>query len=177
MQYLRVFPRELGVGNTLFRNTTFGLVPSGRSPATYRLAEVMSAGAIPVFVARDMVRPFPERVDWPSLSFCFSPEEVGPTMMATLRSVPPAELLVMQVTVFSGSDEPKANRMLVQRIRCVLVTRGVGKVLFRHTTCVRKKTSKLAMPMLIFSEPKRGVALRELDGCLLLLFASIFALP
>lgn len=79
------------------RNTTFGLVPAGRQPATYRLAEVMSAGAIPVFVARDMVRPFPERVDWPSLSFSFSPEEVGPTMMAVLRSVQPAELLAMQV--------------------------------------------------------------------------------
>ncbi|CAM9308820.1 unnamed protein product [Pylaiella littoralis] len=77
-------------------NTTFGLVPAGRQPATYRLAEVMSAGAIPVFVARDMVRPFPERVDWPSLSFSFSPEEVGPSMMAVLRSVEPAELLEMQ---------------------------------------------------------------------------------
>lgn len=97
----------------MFRNTTFGLVPAGRSPATYRLAEVMSAGAIPVFVARDMVRPFPERVDWPSLSFSFSPEEVGPAMMATLRSVPPAELLVMQVTASSGLDATNAKRMLL----------------------------------------------------------------
>ncbi|CAM9403601.1 unnamed protein product [Scytosiphon promiscuus] len=77
-------------------NTTFGLVAAGRSPATYRLAEVMSAGAIPVFVARDIVKPFPERVDWPSLSFSFPPEEVGPAMLATLRAVAPAELLAMQ---------------------------------------------------------------------------------
>ena len=72
-------------------------MPAGRSPATYRLAEVMSAGAIPVFVARDIVKPFPERVDWSSLSFSFPPEEVGPAMMDTLRSVPPTELLAMQV--------------------------------------------------------------------------------
>lgn len=41
-------------------NTTFGLVPAGRSPGTYRLAEVMGAGAIPVIVARDTVPPFRE---------------------------------------------------------------------------------------------------------------------
>lgn len=100
----------------MFRNTTFGLVPAGRSPATYRLAEVMSAGAIPVFVARDMVRPFPERVDWPSLSFSFPPEEVGPAMMATLRSVPPEELLVMQVIggwfTFLSSKCDEMNKLL-----------------------------------------------------------------
>lgn len=31
-------------------NTTFALLPAGRSPATYRLGEALSAGAIPVFV-------------------------------------------------------------------------------------------------------------------------------
>ena len=78
-------------------NITFGLVPAGRSPATYRLAEVMSAGAIPVFVNRDYVRPFPERVDWSSFSFVFSPEEVGRSMVETLRAVSPKELWDMQV--------------------------------------------------------------------------------
>ena len=83
-------------------NTTFGLVPAGRSPATYRLAEVMSAGAIPVFVNRDYVRPFPERVDWSSFSFTFSPEEVGRFMMETLRAVSPEVLWEMQVLVPLG---------------------------------------------------------------------------
>ena len=78
-------------------NITFGLVPAGRSPATYRLAEVMNAGAIPVFVNRDYVRPFPERVDWSSFSFVFSPEEVGRSMVETLRAVSPKELWDMQV--------------------------------------------------------------------------------
>ncbi|CAM9211637.1 unnamed protein product, partial [Ascophyllum nodosum] len=77
-------------------NTTFGVVPAGRSPATFRLAEVMSAGAIPVFVARDIVKPFSENYDWPSFSFTFSPDQVGPVMLQTLRVVPPDELAEMQ---------------------------------------------------------------------------------
>lgn len=78
-------------------NATFGLVPAGRSPATYRLAEVMSAGAIPVFVAMDYVRPFPERVDWPSFSLMFPPEALGASLLETLRSFSPEELWTMQV--------------------------------------------------------------------------------
>lgn len=78
-------------------NTTFGLVPAGRSPGTYRLAEVMSAGAIPVFVARDIIRPFNEQFDWPSFSFVFAPSQVGEIMMETLRNVSPEQLARMQV--------------------------------------------------------------------------------
>ena len=59
----------------------------------------MSAGAIPVFVARDFVRPFSEQYDWPSFSFTFSPDQVGPDMLRTLRAVPPKELEDMQVGV------------------------------------------------------------------------------
>lgn len=78
-------------------HTTFGLVPAGRSPGTYRLGEVMSAGAIPVIIARDFVRPFPEDVDWASFSFMFSPDEVSTTMLSTLRAVPEEKLVQMQV--------------------------------------------------------------------------------
>lgn len=78
-------------------NTTFGLVPAGRSPATYRLAEVMGAGAIPVIVARDFVPPFREQIDWASFSFAFAPDQVGPGMVEMLRAVPQAQLREMQV--------------------------------------------------------------------------------
>ncbi|CAN0290615.1 unnamed protein product [Ectocarpus sp. 6 AP-2014] len=76
-------------------NTTFALVPGGASPGTYRLAEVMSAGVIPVIVVRDWVKPFPEKVDWPSFSFTFSPDEV-PQMLEVLRTLPLAEMKGMQ---------------------------------------------------------------------------------
>eukprot|EP00752_Nemacystus_decipiens_P012930 g11444.t1 len=77
--------------------TTFGLVPAGRSPGTYRLAEVMGAGAIPVIVARDYVPPFVEDIDWPSFSFMFAPDQVGPYMMDVLRAVPQKQLEEMQI--------------------------------------------------------------------------------
>ena len=78
-------------------DTTFALIPAGRSPGTYRLAEAMGAGAIPVIVARDMVLPFREHFDWPSFSFWFTPDQVESEMMATLRAVPQSQLEEMQV--------------------------------------------------------------------------------
>lgn len=57
----------------------------------------MSAGAIPVFVVRDWVRPFSEQIDWPAFSFMFSPDQVGPEMMRKLQSVSPEVLKNMQV--------------------------------------------------------------------------------
>ena len=59
----------------------------------------MSAGAIPVFVARDFVRPSSEQYDWPSFSFTFSPDQVGPNMLQALKAVPPKKLQEMQVSV------------------------------------------------------------------------------
>ena len=86
-------------------NTTFGLVPGGRSPGTYRLAEVMSAGAIPVFVARDIIEPFREQYDWPSFSFAFAPTDVLPSLVETLRAVSPEQLAEMQVRRRTGGGE------------------------------------------------------------------------
>lgn len=103
-------------------NTTFGLVPGGRSPGTYRLAEVMSAGAIPVFVARDIIQPFREQFDWPSFSFSFAPTDVWSSLMKTLRAVPPDQLAEMQRKsleayweIFGGETQdfaPIARRMV-----------------------------------------------------------------
>ena len=59
-------------------NTTFALVPSGRQTGSYRLSEIMAAGAIPVFVSGDassgsaMVRPLDDVIDWAHISFSFS---------------------------------------------------------------------------------------------------------
>lgn len=78
-------------------NSTFGLVPAGRSPGTYRLVEIMSAGSIPVFVGRDLVPPFMEQIDWSSFSFAFAPDQVESQMLRTLRAVPRVELEQMQV--------------------------------------------------------------------------------
>ena len=53
-------------------NTTFALVPEGSQPASYRRAEAVSAGCIPVFNASDgYVRSFEHDIDWNSISISF----------------------------------------------------------------------------------------------------------
>lgn len=65
-------------------------------------AQIMSAGAIPVFVVRDWIKPFQEQIDWSSFSFSVTPENVGPQLVETLRAIPPEELRVMQVSLASS---------------------------------------------------------------------------
>ncbi|CAB1113584.1 unnamed protein product [Ectocarpus sp. CCAP 1310/34] len=84
-------------------NTTFALLPAGRSPATYRLAEALSAGAIPVFIHQDFVKPFPGQIPWSEFSFSFPPEE-APRILETLRAVPDKKLAQMQVTALEVFD-------------------------------------------------------------------------
>lgn len=77
-------------------NTTFALIPSGRSPATYRLGESLFAGALPVFIHQDFVKPFPGLIPWNDFSFTFAPED-APRILETLRAVPDKRLVEMQV--------------------------------------------------------------------------------
>ncbi|CAM9612904.1 unnamed protein product [Heterosigma akashiwo] len=69
-------------------NTTFALVPEGRSPASYRLNEALAAGAIPVFfgdTGNTYVRPFAGMLDWDAISLSFTTAKVNeilPTLMA-----------------------------------------------------------------------------------------------
>ena len=84
--------------------------PTPPAPTTYAPAgQVMSSGAIPVFVGRDLVPPFREQFDWESFSFMFSPDEVGPSMVKTLQSVPPEKLREMQVSRLLDSRDQKRN--------------------------------------------------------------------
>jgi len=50
-------------------NSSFALVMPGRQPASYRLAEVMARGCIPVFYGfEDAVLPYEELIDWSAFS-------------------------------------------------------------------------------------------------------------
>ena len=85
-------------------NTTFALVPGGESPASMRLAEVLAAGAVPIFVSGDTasssayVRPFDEAVPWHEISLHF-PWEAASHIVRTLESIPRRTVAKMQAAV------------------------------------------------------------------------------
>eukprot|EP00127_Corallochytrium_limacisporum_P006625 Clim_evm4s232 gene=Clim_evmTU4s232 len=83
--------KELCDFDLLMRESKFGLVPEGKQFSSYRLAEVLSAGSIPVFVGEASHLPFAEVIDWPSFSFYFHPDDIH-DMGTMLRSLPPAAL-------------------------------------------------------------------------------------
>lgn len=85
-------------------NTTFALIPAGRSPATYRLAEALSAGAIPVMIHSGFVKPFPDRIPWRLFSMSF-PIEEAPGIIDVLRSIPEPQLAAMQVCHTNITDD------------------------------------------------------------------------
>lgn len=87
-------------------NTTFSLIPAGRSPATYRLAECLSAGSIPVFINFSFVKPFPDRIPWNRFSFSF-PIDEAPGLLKTLRAIPEQQLKTMQVGLLRVSPSKR----------------------------------------------------------------------
>ncbi|KAG5178778.1 exostosin family-domain-containing protein [Tribonema minus] len=68
-------------------NTTFALVPAGRQPATYRLLEAMSAGAIPVVCADDYALPFPRLFDWDAIAIVLPALAAPEDVLAAVRAV------------------------------------------------------------------------------------------
>ncbi|KAI5071769.1 hypothetical protein GOP47_0014020 [Adiantum capillus-veneris] len=58
-------------------NSTFGLAPAGRSSSSYRLIETMSAGAIPVLIADNYVKPFESLIQWHQCMVQIPTAEVG----------------------------------------------------------------------------------------------------
>ncbi len=76
-------------------NSTFAFVPAGRSPASYRFLEVLSAGAIPVLIADDYVRPFESLIQWERCLLQFSTHDLH-RILQTLRSLPKEDVVDRQ---------------------------------------------------------------------------------
>ena len=140
----------------------------------------MSAGAIPVFVARDIIQPFREQFDWPSFSFAFAPTDVWSSMIKTLRAVPPDQLAEMQVRREGGRADDgvraggryeeraggrsqlvflyfaqKIGPMLAPHVFCAVgYCCGVPRYCGRHSTqhLAREQTSPLSLLTLVFDE-------------------------
>lgn len=77
-------------------NTTFGLVPAGRQPGSFRLAEMLLQNIIPVFIVpANFVLPFSELLTWPEVSLRFTHENLN-SIVPTLMRITPAQISTMQ---------------------------------------------------------------------------------
>jgi Exostosin family len=103
-------------------NSTFALIPTGRSPSTYRLGEAMSAGAIPIFCADNgYVRPFSEQIEWDTMSLLFPAIVTPEQVMTAIQSISVERREQMRVAVlsayrevFGGATDPQqAKRALI----------------------------------------------------------------
>lgn len=72
-------------------NSTFGLVPAGRGPSSFRLLEVLSAGSIPVVISDNFVLPFDSLIEWRRCAFVFPTSQVH-RIVPTLRSLSKEEI-------------------------------------------------------------------------------------
>ena len=67
-------------------NSTFGLIPAGRGPSSFRLLEVLSAGTIPVVISDNFVLPFDSLIEWRRCLFVFPTSQMQ-RIVPTLRSL------------------------------------------------------------------------------------------
>ncbi|KAG7364559.1 exostosin family protein [Nitzschia inconspicua] len=73
---------------TILMETVFGLAPRGDNKFSYRFAEVMAAGAIPVAHADDWLWPFrPELVDWNECAVIMPEKDAGNVTLQILKEM------------------------------------------------------------------------------------------
>lgn len=76
-------------------NTRFALVPAGVQPSSYRFIEVLSAGAIPVLIADNYVKPFDSLILWYKCLLQFPTAEMH-RIVGTLRAMRTEEVVKRQ---------------------------------------------------------------------------------
>lgn len=72
-------------------NSTFALAPAGRSSSSYRMIETLSAGAIPIFICDNYVKPFDTIIQWHQCALQFPTSEAS-RILPTLRALPREEV-------------------------------------------------------------------------------------
>ncbi|KAH8952137.1 hypothetical protein BDL97_09G069200 [Sphagnum fallax] len=76
-------------------NTTFAIVPAGIQASSYRFIEVLSAGAVPVLIADNYVKPFEKLIQWHKCLLQFPSSEMH-RIVQVLRGLSPTEILQRQ---------------------------------------------------------------------------------
>ena len=107
-------------------NTRFGLVPGGRQPMSYRLAESILNEIIPVIVIPyDAV--LPDNVPWSKMSFRFSPDEIH-RIVPTLKEVSDKQYHTMKEELRKWKNET-----LIEHIIMRALTANLFQVKLNHT--------------------------------------------
>lgn len=118
-------------------NSTFGLVPAGRQPASYRFSEVLSAGTIPVLIADNYVKPFDTLIQWHKCLLQFPTSEMH-RIVGVLRAIKEEELLKRQENCLQYYNEfLKDDETLMKTAVRALKARFVGA--FPSFTEVRRR--------------------------------------
>ena len=73
----------------------FALAPAGNGLHSFRLAEAIFLGAIPVLVDEKLVLPFSPVLDWRAFSVRVRESQLG-NLAAILRAIPPERVAAMQ---------------------------------------------------------------------------------
>ena len=80
---------------TLMLTSTFSAAPAGNGLHSYRLAESIFLGAIPVIIDEKLILPFCSVIDWRGFSIRIPPDQIS-SLPAILRKIPPEEVQRMQ---------------------------------------------------------------------------------
>ena len=80
---------------TLMLTSTFSAAPAGNGLHSYRLAEAIFLGSIPVLIDPKLVLPFCSVLDWHEFSVRVTPQQL-PELPALLRAIPAARVAAMQ---------------------------------------------------------------------------------
>lgn len=109
-------------------NTTFALVPAGIQPASYRFIEALSAGAIPVLIADNYVKPFDTLIQWYKCLLQFPTTEMQ-RIVATLQAMKEEEILRRQQYCMAIYNEYlKDDETLLQSSVRALKARFLGAI-------------------------------------------------
>ncbi|KAJ7570987.1 hypothetical protein O6H91_01G143700 [Diphasiastrum complanatum] len=109
-------------------NSTFGLVPAGRSPASYRMLEVLSVGMIPILIVENYLRPFNSLIQWQHCLLQFSTSEMH-LILPTLRKMPRVEVEARQRYCQQVFDKfLKDDNILMNSVIRSLKDRFVGRL-------------------------------------------------
>jgi hypothetical protein len=88
----------------LMINSIFALCPRGVGSTSYRFAESMQFGCIPVYISDDFSLPFQKQIDWKSCCLLITPDKLQ-TLYEKLRKIPGSQIKAMQQNVHKIYNE------------------------------------------------------------------------